>query len=94
MQLLVKEANNMTVNLVGRYNEGLRNYKHSVKQIGGGPPIFEPPMVSGNDYPENHPANPLFLLDKNPGAKLWYVIFLKQSFSTIRVSSSIHPSLI
>ena len=49
-------------------------YKKSVKQTGGGPPIFEPPMISGDDYPEDHPANPLFLLQSNPAANLWYVI--------------------
>ena len=70
MRLLVKEANNTTENLVVCYNEGLPNFKQSVKKTGGGPPIPEPPMVSGDDYPENHPANPLFLLDKNPAANL------------------------
>ena len=45
-----------------------------MKKTGGSPPIFEPLMLSGNEYPTDHPANPLFVLENNPAAKLWYVI--------------------
>ncbi len=64
-----------------------------MKQTGGGPPIPEPQMLSGNDYPTDHPANPLFVFENNPAAKLWYVILLKTKFSYILVDVFLCPSV-